>query len=256
MASSTGNNDHQKIRSNGWKQFCILDNQDGDIPEIPKSKYLIVSQDCDIVQRSFEKEKNVEIIQVTEVQNPNKSNTNLKNFRTPHISFKDNDVDKHFEIDMGERYFVERKKLAEIIPIASITFDKKTQKTVIELLKARYERTALPDAFNTRFPLKKIKKLLEGHSQDTYSLFIDVRPEEELHESDDYHIRLIMLVIKRDDAHEELLENIVEEISDRINVAEYRVKTLDEMSVSEYLEFKVLWLVELSYQEDEVEIHL
>jgi hypothetical protein len=101
MGSSVENNDHQKIRDNGWKQFCILDNQGGDIPGLPKNKYLIVSQDCDIVQRSFEKEKNVEVVQVTEVQKPNKSNTNLKNFRTPHIPFKDNDIDKHFEIDMG-----------------------------------------------------------------------------------------------------------------------------------------------------------
>ncbi|HHS2948523.1 TPA: hypothetical protein ACTEL6_001730 [Legionella pneumophila] len=256
MASSTEHNDHQKIRSNGWKQFCILDNQDGDIPEIPNGKYIIVSQDCDIVQRSFEKEKKVEIIQVTEVPKPNKSNTNLKNFRSPHIPFKDNDIDKYFEIDMGQRYFIERKKLAEVSPITGIAFDKKTQKIIIELIKARYERTALPDAFNTRFPLKKIKKLLKNHSQDTYSLFIDVHPEEELNESDEYHIRLIMLVIEREDAHEELLENIVEEINDRINVVEYRVKTLDEMSIGEYLEFKELWLVELSYQGDEAEVHL
>lgn len=99
MGSSAENNDHQKIRDNGWKQFCILDNQGGDIPGLSKKKYLIVRQDCDIVQRSFEKEKNVEVVQVTEVQKPNKSNTNLKNFRTHHVPFKDNDIDKHFEID-------------------------------------------------------------------------------------------------------------------------------------------------------------
>jgi hypothetical protein len=50
--------------------------------------------------------------------------------------------------------------------------DKKTQKIVIELLKARYERTALPDAFNARFPLKKIKNLLiselQGLLEKTY----------------------------------------------------------------------------------------
>jgi len=256
MGSSVENNDHQKILDNGWKQFCVLDNQGVDIPGLPKNKYLIVNQDCDIVQRSFEKEKNVEVVQVTEVQIPNKSNTNLKNFRTPHIPFKDNGIDKHFEINMGERYFIERKLLAEVPPVRGIMFDKKTQKIVIELLKARYERTALPDEFNARFPLKKIKNLLKDHCQDTYALFIDVHPEEELHESDEYHIRLIMLVIEREDAHEELLEGIIEEIKDRINVVEYRVKTLDEMSVGEYLEFKELWLVELSYQGDDVEIHL
>ena len=256
MVSSTENNAHQQIRDNGWKQFSILDNQGDVIQGIPKSKFLIVSQDCDIVQRTFEKEKNVEIIQVTEVQKPNKSNTNLKNFRTPHIPFKDNGVNKHFEIDMNERYFIERTKLAEATPITGITFDKKTQKIIIELLKARYERTALPDAFNARFPLKKIKKLLKDHSQDTYSLFIDVSPEEELYDSGEYYVRLIMLTIDREDDHEELLESIVEEINDGIKVVEYRVKTLDEMSVSEYLEFKVLWLLELSYQGDEAEVHL
>lgn len=256
MERSAENNDHQKIRNNGWKQFCILDNHGGDIPGLPKNKYLIVSQDCDIVQRSFEKEKNVELIQLTEIQKPDKSNTNLKNFRTPHIPFKDNHIDKYFEIDMGERYFIERKQLVIASPVPGIMFDKKTQKTLIELLNARYERTALPDAFNARFPLKKIKNLLKDHSQDTYALFIDVHPEEELDESEEYHIRLIMLVIEREDAHEELLENIVEEIKDRINVVEYRVKTLDEMSVAEYFEFKELWLVELSYQGDEVAVHL
>ena len=109
MGSTVENNDHQKILENGWKQFCILDNQNGDIPGLPKNKYLIVNQDCDIVQRSFEKEKNVEVVQVIEIQKPNKSNTNLKNFRTPHIPFKDNGIDKHFEINMGDRYFIERK---------------------------------------------------------------------------------------------------------------------------------------------------
>lgn len=77
-----------------------------------------------------------------------------------------------------------------------------------------------------------------------------------MNESDEYHIRLIMLVIEREDGHEELLENIVEEINDRINVVEYRVKTLNEMSIGEYLEFKELWLVELSYQGDEADVHL
>ena len=43
-------------------------------------------------------------------------------------------------------------------PISGISFDKKAQKTIIELIKARYERTALPDAFNMRFLHKKIKK--------------------------------------------------------------------------------------------------
>ena len=120
------------------------------------------------------------------------------------------------------------------------------------MIKARYERTALPDAFNKRFEHvhKKIKKILKDHSHDTYGLFIDVSPEEELQDGVEYHIRLIMLVIERDDAHDQLLESIVQEINDGITVVEYRVKSLDEMSVSEYLEFKELWLVELSYQGD------
>ncbi len=253
---SSSENDAQKIRNNGWKQFSILDNQRGVIQEIPKNNYILVSQDCDIVQGSFEKEKNVEIIQAIEVQKPDKGKTNLKNFRTPHIPFKDNGTDKHFEIDMGARFFIERKLLAEVEPTSGIIFDKKTQKTIVELLKARYERTALPDAFNIRFPHKTIKKILENHSHDTYGLFIDVHTEEELQEDVKYNIRLIMLVIEREDAHEELLESIVQEINDGITVVDYRVKSLDEMSVSEYLEFKELWLVELSYQGDEPEPHL
>ena len=157
---------------------------------------------------------------------------------------------------MGERFFVGRRILTEVAPIADIVFDKKTQKMIIELLKARYERTALPDAFNMRFPFKKVKELLKDHSHDTYAFFIDVQPEEELGGGEEYHIRLIMLVIKREDAHDELLESIVVEINDGINVVEYRVKTMDEMSVGEYFEFKELWLVELSYQGDEADVHL
>ena len=256
MASSSENDVHQKIRDNGWKQFSILDNQEGVVEVVPKSKYLLVSQDCDIVQPSFEKEKNVEIIQLKEVQEPNKSNTNLKNFRTPHIPFKDNGKDKHYEIDVGARFFIERKTLADISPISGISLDKKAQKTIIELIKARYERTALPDAFNMRFPDRKIKKLLKNHSHDTYGLFIDVSPEEELSDGFEYHIRLVMLVIEREDAHDQLLESIVEEINDGISVVEYRDKSLDEMSVSAYLEFKALWLVELSYQGDKPDPHL
>lgn len=256
MVSSSENDVHQKIRDNGWKQFSILDNQEGIVEVVPKSKYLLVSQDCDIVQRSFEKEKNVEIIQLKEVQKPNKSNTNLKNFRTPHIPFKDNGTDNHYEIDMGARFFIERKTLADISPMSGISFDKKAQKTIIELIKARYERTALPDAFNMRFPLKKIKTLLKNHSHDTYGLFIDVIPEEELQDGVAYHIRLVMLVSDREDTHDQLLESIIEEINDGISVVEYRVKSLDEMSVSEYFEFKALWLVELSYQGDEPDPHL
>jgi hypothetical protein len=150
VGSMEVNGDHQKILDNGWKQFSVLDNLNGIIQDVPKNIYLLVSQDCDIVQRSFEKEKNVEIIQIKEVQKPNKSDTNLKNFRTPHIPFKINEEEKHYQINMGERFFVGRRILTEVTPIADIVFDKKTQKMIIELLKARYERTALPDAFNAR----------------------------------------------------------------------------------------------------------
>jgi hypothetical protein len=250
------NDDHQKILDNGWKQFSVLDNQDGIILEIPKKKYLLVSQDCDIVQRSFEKEKYAEIIHVTEIMKPEKIKTGLKDFRTPHIPFDESGIEKHYEMNIGKRFFVERKILAEIVPIAGIKFDKKTQKIIIELLKARYERTALPDAFNMRFPFKKIKKLLKEHSHDTYAFFIDVNPEGELPQSSKYNIRLIMLVKKREDVFEELMENIVDEIKEGINVAEYRVKTMEEMSVAEYFDFKQLWLLELSYQGDEADVHL
>jgi hypothetical protein len=255
VGSTETDNEYQKIRDNSWKQFSVLDNLSGIVQEVHKTHYLLVSQDCDIVQRSFDKEKNVEIIQIIEVEKPNKSNTNLKNFRTPHILFTANGEEKHYQINMGERFFVDRKILAEVVPIAGIVFDKKTQKMIIELLNARYERTALPDAFNARFPFKKVKELLKDHSHDTYAFFIDVQPEEEL-SGDEYYVRLIMLVIKREDAHDELLENIVEEIKDGINVVEYRVKTMDEMSVGEYFEFKKLWLMELSYQGDEADVHL
>ena len=132
MVSSSENDVHQKIRDNGWKQFSILDNQEGVIQGLPiKNNYILVSQDCDIVQRSFEKEKNVEIIHATEVQKPDKSNTNLKNFRTPHIPFKDNGADKYYEMNMGARFFIERTKLADIRPTSGITLIRKLKKPLL-----------------------------------------------------------------------------------------------------------------------------
>ena len=53
-----------------------------------------------------------------------------------------------------------------------------------------------------------------------------------------------MLVIEHEDAHYQLLGSIVEEINDGISIVEYRVKSLNEMSVSEYLEFKELFVLQ------------
>ncbi len=255
MSSKNKSSDsHLKIQQNGWKQFSIIDYENNTPPDgVPDGMYILVSQDCDIVNFCFVKESKVEIIRVTERSKPDKALTGLKNFRKAQVPFDEGGTEKYYEIDINHRYFIRRELLSDISPVPGIIFNDIAKQIIIRVLFARYERIALPDTFNDRFPKNEIKKLLEDYKNDVFALFLKITPSEE--EMPLYKVHIIMLVTDTE-RHDELLEQIVDKINECSGIEvenDYRSLTIDEMTVRQYTEYQAYWhFTELSFQGEEV----
>ena len=89
--------DSKKIAQNGWKQGAILEIRDGSkvivstqckAEELPKGLYVILSQDCDILNEHLEKECVVELIHANKIAQCNPELSSGKNPRQLHLEIE------------------------------------------------------------------------------------------------------------------------------------------------------------------------
>lgn len=246
--------DYIKIVKNGWKQgsCLIIDHQqilDKNNNPLKKGLYIIISQDCDVVNSSLDKEPFVEILFVTEITEVDGSLTNGKNPRILHFLGKNSDLAKHLQLVIHEKYFLPREHLVTLIPEENISLESESLEILIRWLANRYTRTAFPDAFNLRVRnvVPKIKTILKQYGNNTYGLFVRLNTYKELDSGEIYKLFFYILFNPKHNENSSAIDefdNCLEKISQQLSglpgveVIQSQRLSIDDISHFEYLKLK------------------
>lgn len=241
------------LPNSNWRQGSTLKRELLNDPSIlpddlkPADRLIIISQDCDIVHRSYKAEPFVEFLVARAVNKSDGRMTNGKNPRTLCFNAKVNDVEQIFQLSINDKYRVERQILEAGTPDNSVTIPRKTVKTIAKWAAKRYVRASFPTAFNNRLT-EEAKELIES-SMSTYGL--DVRgtfiafvgSDQELDEDETYSIivRIVAPVEAVEDRQrEEVLIKLQSALQNAfgmcagIEVLEMRVDSEAEFSLDDY----------------------
>ncbi len=187
----------------GWKQGVLLAPDDDRFKEnahygVPDDVYfLIVSQTCDLVQGSFEREPYFEVLCLHPLnQEPDGGCLGGKNSRRIEFSL---DVAgssiSHWCALPHERHLINRELLLELQPVRFVD-DEQTLKMILRWLSRRYTRIAFPEAFVSRIDARKsqIGKKFSRLNSYVGNIFVRVTPFSELSGDDDYSLEIILVM--------------------------------------------------------------
>lgn len=190
--------DLSQIAENGWRQGCCLsisENNhlsDKNGAALKEGLYLLISQNCDIV--NADKEPYVELLFI-KLKNVEHDLTHGKNPRKLHVKITQ-DSDKYVECLPYDRIFFCKENLAHISPHDSFQLQGDDLKILINWLVKRYSRPAFPDAFNQRIRnvKKKIRDIMKSYAMNARGLYLRLNTENELSEKEAYKLTITMLV--------------------------------------------------------------
>jgi len=160
----------QCVRLNGWRQGCVVSSVDivrlrdaGLLHrEVAGHFGLVLTQDCDLVNDSYEAEPEVELLLGNSVSTANPLLLGNRNPRTLHLKVGAAGAEQVYEFRAHERCSVPRPQLEIISPDPALVLTRKDLLMVLDWVTNRYRRPAFPDAFNERRrpATKKLEKLL------------------------------------------------------------------------------------------------
>lgn len=250
---SEENFDHSKIISNGWRQGSCLVVNNGDFQDknnnsLKEGLYVVISQDCDVVNHDLNKEPIVELLFMSEIKKEDGSLTNGKNPRKLHFQLQVNGNIKCLECVIHDKFFLPRQYLAGVVPDNNFFVKDEELAALIKWVANRYTRSAFPDAFNQRVKsiIGEIKAILKAHGGKTLGLFVRLNTYNELDSSEKYKLILNILFYPKysDGSFVEEFDSCVDEIAQQflevegVEVVQAQRLSIDDLSHYEFLKLK------------------
>jgi len=188
----------------GWRQGLVLPTSDTQLTENARreigenDRLLIVSQTCDLIHESFDREPYFEVLCLHPLdKEPEGGYRGGKNSRRIEFSLElvQGNASDWYALPY-ERHLVDRNLLIEkATPCTSIE-DGQTLEMILRWLSRRYTRTAFPEAFvnsmNTR--KREIGKKLSRLNASVSNVYIRLLPFEELDDGSEYSIELMLVM--------------------------------------------------------------
>lgn len=257
----------------GWLQGSIvspeyMETLRANFDTLSTDTFLIVaSQSCDVANDA---EENIEFSiarQITELDGQFKFN---KSPRQLHISATTDEAELetseiHLKLLAHEKVSISKDKLFELgvlTPCDSISLKESVINHYIDWLASRYKRPALPSEFDRRvessWPEKKRKKAFGKLSEHIKGVYVEITPFNEIEESSDYHINLLILITEEAKSDSSIYEK-VEELADkfieavktsRINTIGRKIEIDKNVSLFRFQLYKRLNFDALSYKND------
>ena len=147
----------EEIRRKGWAQGAVIAPEAARalvfrVPMVVEDDavLVVISQSCDVVQRSFEKEPWVEVLKARRTQ---EIDGNLAHGKHPRMVQFELDGVVH-EASCNDRTMFPREELAKIEPDARRMGDH-TIDMLSEWIAKRYVRPAFPDELNRRLDIQR-----------------------------------------------------------------------------------------------------
>lgn len=198
--------DATEIGRSGWRQGSVLGAEliellqtDGHSLPAEGALALVLSHDCDVVNKSFEKEPWAELVWITPLAGPDSRMTLGKNTRCLHLPLSEAAGEvAWFEALSSNRFSLPRRLLLGASPSADRRLAVEQKRVVATWVARRYDRSAFPDAFNLRLPKSKsLARPLKTGGNWISALYISVN-DEELPLNEHYKILLRALMMEND----------------------------------------------------------
>lgn len=239
------------IRANGWRQGKLfkIDNQ----PELEKliqekipenTRCIVVSNDCNVVHESYEKEPDVEVLLATHVDGEIDGGlTHGKNPRFLQIPILGPKSNSHYQCHAAKCYKISRNFLESVTPDSNFTINSDSLDVLKHWLANRYIRAAFPDTFNNRIfsARDKIEKILKRHGRDITGIYVAISPFDELLSDQPYKIS-IYATMHVDTYKENIQRDLVIDTTTKIvqavaqcqgiEVIDYNVYSEEEISIA------------------------
>ncbi len=191
-------NGPEKIRASGWRQGSVIERQsagerlktllEGTLSEL--THWIVLSQDCDLVNGSYDKEPEVELLGCKVVEGADGSLTHGKNPRRIHLSAQIGNHSTVMEARVFHRFAFPRHVLEESAPTVGCTLLLDEVRILIEWVARRYTRSAFPDEFNRRIQKaqKGFKKVLTDNGAVISGVWLALNTFSELAPGEPYRI--------------------------------------------------------------------
>ena len=216
-----------KIGRRGWRQgsflppalFPLLSQSTGLVFRESEHIAIVISQDCDVVQRSLAKEPYVEVIRGRLVQTEDGNLMQGKNPRSIQIPITSEGDLQICQLSIHDRGRLNRGELSTVDPDNRLALQPRDIRLLGDWVGNRYTRSAFPDAFNQRLedPSKKadrrqLRALLEANGRRVAGIFVRLSSERELEPHEDYGIIMWIVIESEIFDNEEALFRLEEEL--------------------------------------------
>lgn len=263
------------LEKNNWLQGCFVDPKDipllSDLfPFIPEGDFylLVASQSCD-VSASSEIEDTIEFSIAKTIPTINGNYSHNKHPRRLHIKAHQKGTpitEAYFELIASEKFQLSKNDIAairEISPYQNLALDTSTIEQYANWLAARYNRPALPTAFekrlNEQWQKRKREKKSAQLNEHILGIYVDISSFEEL-ETEPYDLSLLLLITFEASNDSTIKKNITELAKEYdtamknagMNVIATHIKTEREISVASFKNYQRFYLDSLSYQRNTV----
>lgn len=187
----------------GWKQGILLSAADvalrrGAHYKIDDTdRLLIVSQTCDLVQGSFEREPYFEVLCIHPLgHSPSGECQGGKNSRRIEFSLGSADQLSHWYAQPFERHVLSRESLVDGRTPGDAIDDDNVLTMILHWLSRRYTRTAFPETFVDRLNAKKkeIAKKFKQINPYVSGVYIRLTPFDELDSGSNYEVEMILVM--------------------------------------------------------------
>ena len=160
---------------------------------------VILSQDCDVLAPSLDSEPLVEVAAGESIEAPNPSLAHAKNPRKLDIGVVIEETKSFARLDMRWRGTLPREALRQHAAIGHLRGS--DLRALVAWITRRYERAALPDAFNDRLKAKKafsklrdiLKRATKGQPLGVF-VALGTQAEQELPPSEKYSLELYVVL--------------------------------------------------------------
>lgn len=267
------------LEENQWLQGCFVCPEDmpffyQKFPYLSKDNqvYLITaSQSCDVCGL-INKEPIIEFSVARKIEVSDSRLLHNKNPRLLHLIAEEQQgsvqQDAYFELQAYEKIAVNKSELQdykEIIPYEKLSLTQSTIQEYANWLAARYNRPALPNAFERRLSeaWKKDKQAKAATTANAFitGIYIDLDTYEEISDDKAYTVDLLFLITEEGQPDGVILKEI-EELQatylEKIQKAGFfirksKIATEDKVSLKTFRTYRRLAHLDfLSYKEDEI----
>lgn len=236
----------QQLIDKGWKQGVILDSGCIDTPPDRCIGFLVLTQTCDCINPSFDKEPHLELLPlIAVIGNPDKNFTNGRNPRQIQFTIHDGTKELWVAAKIHDILTIDRSTHEDLKFSANLSIGSSLDSIIVWRV-ARYARTAFPDHFVNAFKRisEKFGKRIKFESRDQliHSLLLSLQPFQDLEDNEEYEIQLLLMInpsVLGNVASVTILENLSKELTELLQSIDCfdspvcRILPLDQMNMIE-----------------------